>query len=162
MAFRSQFTEPDVNTLEKFETELNNCLRTPGPGTFVVSSSVLRDVIRNLNKRQSMCYDGICALYLQNGSDKLMCHLSLLYQMVLCCGIVPDSFSVVLISPILKKGKQPSECSSNQPITVSSVFAKVFELLIINKLCPLCYMPPHQFGFQPKLGCYHALNVGAS
>ena len=37
--FKSQFTEPDVNILKKFETDLNNSLRTPGPGTFVVSSS---------------------------------------------------------------------------------------------------------------------------
>ena len=50
-----------------------------------------------------MGYDGICALHLQNGSDKLMRHLSLLYQVSFCCGIVPDSFCVGLISPILKK-----------------------------------------------------------
>ena len=77
--FKSQFTEPDVTILKKFETDLNNRLRTPGTGSFVVSSSELRDVIRKLKKRQSMGYDGICALHLQNGSDKLMCHLSLLY-----------------------------------------------------------------------------------
>ena len=33
----------------------------------------------------------------------------------------------------------------------------MFELLIINNLRSICYMPPHQFGFQPKLGCFHAL-----
>jgi len=100
-------------------------------------------------------------LHLQNGSDKLRCHLSVLYQIVFCCDIVLDSFCVGLISLILKKGKDLSECSSYWPITVSSVFAKVFELLIINNLCSLCYMPPHQFGFQPKLGCFHALNFCA-
>ena len=155
--FKSQFTEPDVNILKKFETDLNNRLRTPGSGTSVVSSSELRDVIRKLNKRQSMGYDGICALHLQNGSDKLMCHLSLLYQMIFCCGIVPDSFCVGLISPILKKRKDPFECSSYRPIAASSVFAKVFELLIINNQRSLCYILPDQFGFQPKLGCFHAL-----
>ena len=39
----------------------------------------------------------------------------------------------------------------------SSVFAKVFDLLIINNLRSLCCMPPHQFGFQSKLDCFHAL-----
>ena len=94
-----------------------------------------------------MCYDGIYALHLQNGSDKLMRDLSLFYQIVSCSGIVPDSFSVGLIPPILKNGKDLSECSSYRPITVSSVFAKVFELLLINNLRSFCYMPPLQFGF---------------
>ena len=100
----SKVSSPNL-ILKKFETDLNNRLHTPGSGTFVVSCSELRDVIRKLNKRQSMGYDGICALHLQNGSDKLICHLSLLYQMVFRCRIVPDSFSVGLVSLIRKKGR---------------------------------------------------------
>ena len=42
--FKSQFTKPDINILKKFEMDSNNCLCTPGPGTFVVSSSELHDV----------------------------------------------------------------------------------------------------------------------
>ena len=44
-----------------------------------------------------------------------------------------------------------------RPITVSNAFAKIFELLIINSLRSTCYTPSYQFGFQPKLGCFHAL-----
>ena len=124
---------------------------------FLVSTKYLSEVIRKLKKKKSMGCDGICALHFQNASDKLICHLSLLYQMVFCSGVVPDSFCLGLISPILKKGKDPYVCSSYRPITVSSVFAKIFELLIINSLRSTCYTPPYQFGFQPKLGCFHAL-----
>ena len=45
----------------------------------------------------------------------------------------------------------------HRPITVSSVFSKIFELLIIDHIRQQCVMPPFQFGFQPRLGCYHAL-----
>ena len=64
---------------------------------------------------------------------------------------------MVLFHRFSKKGKDLLECSSHQSIAVSSVFAKVFELLTINNLRSLCYMLPHQFGYQPKLGCFHAL-----
>ena len=37
------------------------------------------------------------------------------------------------------------------------MFSKIFELLIIDHIHQQCVMTPFQFGFQPRLGCYHAL-----
>jgi hypothetical protein len=37
------------------------------------------------------------------------------------------------------------------------VFSKIFELLIIDCIRQQRVMPPFQLGFQPRLGCYHAL-----
>jgi hypothetical protein len=37
------------------------------------------------------------------------------------------------------------------------VFSKIFELLIIDHIRQQCVMLPFQFGFQPHLGCNHAL-----
>ena len=73
------------------------------------------------------------------------CDLSLLYQMVFCSGVVPDSLCLSLISSILEKEKDPYERLSYRPIIVSCVFAKVFEFLIINSLRSTCYMSPYQF-----------------
>jgi hypothetical protein len=76
--------------------------------------------------------------------------------MIFTVGFVPDCLCVV--TPVLKKGKPLSQCSYYRPITVSSVFSKrFFELLIIDHIRQQCVMPPFQFGFQPLLGCYHAL-----
>ena len=100
--FKSQFTEPGVNTLKKFETDLNNRLRTPGPGTFVVSSSELHDVIRKLNKDSPWVMIAYAPFIYKMGLISFCVIISLLYQIVFCCGIVPDSFCVGLISPILK------------------------------------------------------------
>ena len=41
-------------------------------------------------------------------------------------------------------------------------FCKIFELLIINEVRNKCYSPDSQFGFQPRLGCCHALSAVAS
>jgi predicted nucleic acid-binding protein len=90
--FLNQFIEADAKKCEKFETELNDRLVNPGPGAFVVSTKNLSEVIRKLKKKKSMGCDGICALHFQNASYKQIFHLSLLYQMVFCSGVVPDSF----------------------------------------------------------------------
>ena len=52
--------------------------------------------------------------------------------MIFTVGVVPECLCVGVVTPVLKKGKPLSQCSSYRPITVSSVFSKIFELLIID------------------------------
>ena len=79
--------------------------------------------------------------------------MALLFQRIFKVGVVPDCLGVGVVTPVLKKGKPLFLCSSYKPITVSSVFSKIFELLIIRNIQQQCVMPPFQFGFQPRLGC---------
>ena len=53
--------------------------------------------------------------------------------MIFNFGVVPDSSCIGMVSPILKKNK-PKSCLSYRPVTVSSVFAKIFDLLIVAHL----------------------------
>ena len=79
--------------------------------------------------------------------------------MVFNLGIVPDSFSLGILTPVPKKGKPLCQCSSFRPVTVATVFCKLFEALIVDELRSKCTVPDHQFGFQPSLGCGHALSA---
>jgi len=49
-------------------------------------------------------------------------NLVLFYQMTFNLVSVPDPFSVGHLTPIPKKNKLPSECSSFRPIAVATVF----------------------------------------
>ena len=60
--------------------------------------------------------------------------LVLLYQIIFNLGFVPDSFSIECFTPIPKKNKPPSECLSFCPITVATLFCKIFEKLIDDEL----------------------------
>ena len=84
-------------------------------------------------------------------------HLVLLFQMIFKLGFVPDSFSIGILTPMPKKGKPLCQCSSFRPITVATVFCKLFEALVVDELPSKCTVPDHQFGFQPGLGCGHGL-----
>ena len=118
---------------------------------------MIKEVIPKLKKKFSCESDGICVRHFEFASDYLFDHIALLFQMIFTVGVVPDCLCVGVVTPVLKKGKPLSQCSSYRPITVSSVFSKIFELLIIDHIRQQCVMPPFQFGFQPRLGCYHAL-----
>ena len=61
-----------------------------------------------------------------------------------------------VIVPILKKpALNPSLPVNYRPITLSSVFTKLFELLILPKCVPLCN---NQFGFRANYGVSHGLS----
>jgi hypothetical protein len=118
-------------------------------------------VCKKLKKKSSSGADKICAHHLLNGSPLLFEHLAIAYQIIMTHGVVPDLFCLGSITPVLKKGKPATEPSSYRPITISSVFCKLFELLIIGDIRKCCKAPPHQFGFQSGMGCAHALEWDA-
>ena len=86
-------------------------------------------------------------------------------QLIVIQGVVPSSFSIGDLTPIPKKGKLATQCSSFHPVKVATAFCKLCRLLFTGKLLFIdhlnakCYVPPYQFGFQPRLGCAHALSV---
>ena len=71
--------------------------------------------------------------------------------------LVPNSFCIGVVTPILKPGKPSSQCSSYRPITVSTTLCKLFELVVRNEAKIKCTVPPHKFGFQTSLCCDLAL-----
>jgi hypothetical protein len=77
-------------------------------------------------------------------------------------GVVPDLLCLGSITPILKKGKPARGPSSYRPITISSVFCKLFEFVIIGGIRKCWKAPPHQFGFLSGMGCAHTLHVVAN
>lgn len=82
--------------------------------------------------------------------------------MIFVTGIVPDSFGVGLVHPILKKGKPADQCASYRPITVSTTFCKLFESLIFDEIALRCTTPDDQFGFKKHSGREHVHSVLAN
>lgn len=158
--YTSEFSAPDPRLEQAFENELDKRLSEPTDSTgFVVSVSTVFNAISKVKKRYSKGVDNICGLHLVNGSPMLFEHLTLLYQMIFSCGLVPDSFCVGIITPVIKKGKDPSQCSSHRPITVAPVLCKLFEILIIEEINRVCYTPSNQFGFKKGSSREHVHHI---
>lgn len=154
--FTDQFKSPDQALRNSYRSELDEMLKLPKEN-MVVNRSIIRECLKKLKKKFSRGFDKICGQHLLYGSEQLLEHVSLLFQIIVTRGIVPDTFCIGVITPILKPGKPPSQCSSYRPITVSTTLCKLFELLIRDEIRSKCSVPPHQFGFQRSLGCDHAL-----
>ena len=125
--------------------------------SMVVSRSIISECLKKLKKKFSRGFDGICGHYLLYCSERLLESVSLLFQIIIVRGLVPNSFCIGVVTPILKPGKPPTQYSSYSPITVSTTLSKLFELVVRNEVKSKCTVPPHQFGFQTSLGCDHAL-----
>ena len=87
--------------------------------------------IGKLKKKTSRGFDAIPAQHLSLCGEVLTEYSNLIYQMMFNLRCVLDSF---LIGPIYKKNKPPPEPSYFPPITVETLFCKIFENLIIDEL----------------------------
>ena len=142
--------------MSKYQDNLDLLLSEASPSLgFVVTVSDVRAAIIKAKKKFSRGIDLNCGMHLAHGSQRVLEHLTLLYQMVFTCGLVPDSFYVGVVTPVLKKGKDPAECGSHRPITVAPVLCKIFELLFIDELFRVCESSDNKFGFKQSVSWEH-------
>ena len=123
----------------------------------ITPSAIQKAVLKLRNKKFSDGADSICADHFIAPIDLLYNYLALLFQMVFNVGVVLAFLHIGVIRAILKKNKPKSSCSSYMPVNLSSVFTKIFKLLIVDHLRENCIVPLFQIGFQSGLGCFHAL-----
>ena len=80
-------------------------------------------------------------------------HLTNLFNLLLRHAYIPRSISDSYITPVLKDSNGSKLNSNNyRPIAVSSVFSKLFESLLKERLEPLIRSSDNQFSFKPSLG----------
>jgi hypothetical protein len=94
--------------------------------------------------------DGITSEHLAHGkSPTLLLHLSTLYSVILSWCIVPDLLTTGVIVPILKKPTlNPNRPDNFRPITLSSIYSKLLEILVL----PEDIAFDSQFGFRQGRG----------
>ena len=123
-----------------------------------VSADIITESIRRL-KSQSIDIDGISVFHLRKDSRELVKHLQLLFQMCLCCSLVPDSFLCGTVTSIVKRGKDVNKCDSYRPITVACNISKLFEYVLLPYIIDFVNYDANQFGFRKGISCHYAHRV---
>ena len=125
----------------------------------VIPPELIDSIIPQLKRNSSPGIDGIRAEYLLHGRSEILCdHLSRLFSAILTFNCIPSVFITGVMVPILKKPTiDPSNPSNYRPITVSSIFAKLFEMLIMpnEQNLPLC---SNQYGFRNNYSVGHGVS----
>ena len=102
----------------------------------------------------------ITAYHVFHGSPKLLIHLHILFNSLLCHGYVPHEFLCSTITPVIKDRNGDASSPSNyRPVSLGVVFSQLFEYLLLAKL--ECYLISDdlQFGFKSKHSTSHAVFV---
>ena len=94
------------------------------------------------------------------GSPKLFIHLQILFNGMIQHGYVPHDFLSGIITPIVKDQEGDIFSTTNyRGITLSVVFASLFESAVLSKIGHLLATDHLQFGYKSKHSTSHALYV---
>ena len=97
-----------------------------------VSDDVIAKLIDRLNSNCSHGIDNITMEHLKYGKSDILCTaLADLFIVILSWQVVPPSFKIGVIVPILKKpSSNTNKSDSFRPVTLSSTFSKNFRVVI--------------------------------
>ena len=95
-----------------------------------------------------------------HGPTILYVLLTLVFNSILVHGYSPDSMLVGTMAPI-QKDKRQSACTSDnfRAITLSSIVAKLFDVIILSKEHYVLATPHFQFGFKQNMSTTHCKYV---
>ena len=125
------------------------------------SSLQISIAIAQLNKGKAFGFDCVSAeMLIHADSDIINPILADFYSEIFNCNLIPTNFNISIVTPIPKNKEIPKHPANFRPISVFTVFANVFELLLLdNGAQNLKNMNRNQFGYQKNLSCKHAYFV---
>ena len=119
-------------------------------------------VIKRLKRRKAPGPDSLLAEHLNEGGQSVVICLTNILNAIIDLEAIPDSFKSGLVVPVYKgSGKDPLKTDSYRGITLSPVFSKVLEFLILDRL-EMVFMEcnvPHgnQSAYKKKVSCADAI-----
>lgn len=137
------------NSLTNFVTPSANCNNQNS--FFLIPSSPVEvsSVIKDLNNKKGVGWDGISTAVLKNCDPSLSHLISQSFNQCLEVGYYPKELKIALVIPIFKKG-DASMMNNYRPISVLPILNKVFEKLIYKRI--LKYLEKINFFFKRQYG----------
>ena len=125
-----------------------------------VQETEIIKIIKNLNSNKSLGPNSTPVHILKENIEILAKPLLHIINVSFSEGIFPESLKTARVTPIYKKN-DPQQSSNYRPISVLSVFSKLFEKCIYSRLYSLLtkykLIFKRQFGFRTKYSTNHAL-----
>lgn len=131
-----------------------------------ITPNEIRSEIKNLCNNKSPGYDKIDAKVAKCLPKKGVMFLTLLYNSILRLNYFPTQWKCAEIVMVLKPTKPENQISSYRPISLLTIFSKIFERLFLRRVFPILkenkVIPEHQFGFRRYHGtpeqCHRVVN----
>ena len=102
-----------------------------------VDASEIKSIITNLPNKKSCGYDGVSVKILKYVTSAIVHPLVLLINSSVQQGSFPSLLKLAKIIPLFKKG-DPMDIQNYRPISVLSVFSKIFEKVMHKRIVNFC------------------------
>ncbi len=99
-----------------------------------VTHSEILDVIKSLQNKTSTDFNGLSSHLIKQISYQIANPLKHIINLSLSSSIVPTQMKIAKVVPIFKSGDR--RCMDNyRPISLLSIFSKILEKVVCNRLC---------------------------
>ena len=116
-----------------------------------ISTKEVQDAISSLNSKKAADEFGLSAEYLKHFGKVLIVEITAIFNQILQSKTGPDAFKSGILTPVLKKSKDPTVLDNYRGITVTQITSKLFESVLLPKLSETFEQSPLQFGFTKGL-----------
>ena len=126
MQYSKTFTEENTTSLVEFPEQ---DLYTAPLTNIVVQQDKVKNLLLNMRKDKSSGPDKKHPRVMNEAAEQIASPLTILYQMSIDQGKLPQQWKLANITPIFKKGSK-SEPANYRPVSLTSVICKIFEKII--------------------------------
>ena len=99
----------------------------------ILGEDDVEKAINKLNSGKSGDEYGLFSEHFKAGKSEIVPAITKVFNKILSDKKIPSVFKTGLITPVLKKGKDPKLLEHYRGITVTSIFGKLFEYALLNK-----------------------------
>ena len=100
----------------------------------IFTKKEVSDCMKRLKNNKACGFDGVLNEFLKSSNEKIVKCITLLFNIVLITGKIPDSWTVGYITPIYKGKGDKKDPDNYRGITVLSCFGKLFTSLINDRI----------------------------
>ena len=157
-AFNKYYTNPtnfnsDRNKRQTIR-QLHNLETTP----ITLTTNQVLSAIKNAKSSKATGPDNIAPIHMKHLSYHSISIITQLYNKIINTNIIPTTWKIAKIIPILKPNKDPNVHTSYRPIALLSPLAKILESTIHTIIRPHLPACSHQHGFKQKHSITTALH----
>ena len=115
------------------------------------STKEVQSAVRTLNNKKAADEFGLSAEHLKNSGNVIIEEITDIFNQILQSKTVPDAFKSGILTPVLKKSKDPTVLDNYRGISVTPIIGKLFESVLLPRLSETFEQSPLQFGFTKGL-----------
>ena len=148
----------------KFTSYLQNCPKHNSNSMFIspTDASEIREIIKSLQPKKSTSHDNLSALVIKLFGEQIAMPLSILINMSMSEGIVPDDLKIAKIIPVHKSNAK-DDISNYRPISLLPSISKILGLLVYRRTLHLIQtnkiLNNNQYGFREKHSTINAITA---